>query len=105
MVQNEQMTQKVRRGQPHEGMRNHYITFALSLILTALAFFAVMNPNISAGFTYMFIVLLAMVQAVLQLLFWMHMKDRGHLYARLAFIIVALILLPIFIVAIFWIWW
>jgi|HigsolmetaAR203D_1030402.scaffolds.fasta_scaffold00393_24 cytochrome c oxidase subunit 4 len=105
MVQNETSSQKIKRAPVHEGMKNHYITFALSIVLTALAFFAVMNPNIPSGFVYFFIVILAAIQAVAQLLFWMHMKDRGHVYAQMAFIVAALVLLPIFITALFWIWW
>jgi len=105
MVHNETSSQKIKRAPVHEGMKNHYITFALSIILTALAFFAVMNSDLGSGFVYFFIVILAFVQAILQILFWMHMKDRGHLYAQVTFVVAALVLLPIMVTALFWIWW
>lgn len=96
---------QVKRGRVHEGPRNHVITFALSMVLTALAFFAVMNPNLSNTFKYSFIVILAAIQVILQLAFWMHMKDRGHFFARvfLAMGVIVGILLPI--TAIYWTWW
>lgn len=98
-------SQQIRRGRVHEGPRNHVIAFAMSVVLTALAFLAVMNPNLSSTFKYSFIVILAFIQVILQLAFWMHMKDRGHFFARvfLAMGVIVGLLLPI--TAIYWTWW
>jgi cytochrome c oxidase subunit IV len=64
----------------HEGPRNHMLAFALSLILTALAFIAVANFELEPWFVVAFISILALFQAVIQLAYWMHMKDRGHFF-------------------------
>ncbi|WP_274364396.1 cytochrome C oxidase subunit IV family protein [Paenibacillus thermotolerans] len=62
----------------HEGPRNHLLAFALSILLTAFAFIAVMNTEIEPWWVIVFILTLAIFQAVIQLAYWMHMKDRGH---------------------------
>lgn len=65
----------------HEGPRNHLLAFALSILLTAFAFVAVMNTEIEPWWVIVFITTLAIFQAVIQLAYWMHMKDRGHFFA------------------------
>lgn len=67
-----------KRKHRHEGPRNHLLTFALSILLTAFAFLAVVNFELEPWWVIVFIVTLAVFQAVIQLAFWMHMKDRGH---------------------------
>lgn len=88
----------------HEGPKNHYLAFALSIVLTLLAFIAVM-ANLGRTFTIIFIVFLAIVQVVFQLAFWMHMKDKGHLYPIIGISFGAFIALTGVAAAVYWIWW
>lgn len=97
--------QKIKRGKVHEGPRNHFITYAVSMVLTLLAFLAVYNVGISTTFVFIFIVMLAIVQAVFQLAYWMHMKDRGHLYAIIGISMGAVITIAAFVTALYWMWW
>lgn len=101
----ESANQKIKRGKVHEGPRNHFIAFAVSIVLTLLAFLAVYHTGLSRTFTYFFIIFLAIVQVIFQLAFWMHLKDRGHLYAKLGLAMGAVIALTVFAAAIYWMWW
>lgn len=89
----------------HEGPKNHYLSFVLSILLTMLAFAAVIYGGLDRAFVLWFIVILAIVQAVFQLVYWMHMKDRGHTYAILFMSMGAVIALTAFAAAVYWMWW
>jgi len=89
----------------HEGPKNHYITFILSILLTMFAFAAVIYGDLDRGFVLWFLSILAIVQAVFQLVYWMHMKDRGHAYAILYMVMGAIIALTAFAAAVYWMWW
>ncbi|MCC2684527.1 MAG: hypothetical protein K0R75_1426 [Paenibacillaceae bacterium] len=88
-----------------EGPRNHYISFALSIILTILAFAGVVYGGLDRGFVLAFIVILAIVQAVFQMVYWMHMKDRGHLYPIMFIVMGAVIAGIAVFTAVYWMWW
>src|SRR5690554_3760882 len=106
-MENNQATaeQKIRRGKIHEGPRNHFITFGVSIVLTLLAFLAVANVSLDRTFVMVFIVFLAIVQVIFQLAYWMHVKDRGHLYSIIALSMGAVIAIASFVTAIYWMWW
>ncbi|RKN61397.1 cytochrome C oxidase subunit IV family protein [Paenibacillus ginsengarvi] len=88
----------------HEGPKNHYLAFALSILLTVLAF-VVVYAEIGRTFTILFIVVLGIIQAVFQLAFWMHMKDRGHVYAITGIAFGFIIALTGVAAVVYWIWW
>lgn len=96
---------KVKRGPAHEGPRNHLITFAISIFLTFIAFMAVANPALGSGTVIFLLVSMAIVQAYVQLVFWMHLKDRGHFYPRLFFGVGGLVAFLSFLYATYWTWW
>lgn len=60
-----------------EEMRKQIITFALMIIFTMIAFFAVMM-GISSTFLIPLLLVLAVVQVGFQFYYFMHMKDKGH---------------------------
>lgn len=96
----------IKRASSHEGPRNHFLAFGLSLLLTLLAFIAIIYQDVlETWFLLSFIVLLAILQAVIQAVFWMHLKDRGHLQPRIFIAGGALIALTAVIMAIYWVWW
>lgn len=107
MQQNEEVVQrqKVKTGPAHEGSKNHLITFGVSIALTFLAFAAVANESLSSSFVVFLLCIMALVQALFQLFFWMHMKDKGHGYAKLFLFGGFLVAMFGFASALFWIWW
>jgi len=96
---------RVKRGRLHEGPKNHIVAFGISIFLTLLAFIAVANETLDDTFIKIFIVLLAVIQAATQLAFWMHMKDRGHVFQIIFLSVGAFVAFTAFIMAIYWVWW
>ncbi|WP_042356371.1 cytochrome c oxidase subunit IVB [Bacillus rubiinfantis] len=67
-----------RRKKNAEEMRYQIISFSLMLFLTFVAFAAVAAKGFTAAFIVPFILLLATVQVVFQLYYFMHMSHKGH---------------------------
>ncbi|OXM84918.1 cytochrome C oxidase subunit IV family protein [Paenibacillus rigui] len=99
--------QHTSSGERHrlEGPRNHYLSYIISILLTILAFAAVLYGGLDKSFLIIFLVGLGIVQAVFQLAFWMHMKDRGHLFPIIGLAFGAFIALTAVIMAVYWVWW
>jgi cytochrome c oxidase subunit IV len=66
-----------RRKKSAEEMQYQVISFMLMIFLTLVAFFAVAY-ELSSWFTVPFIILLAIVQVIFQLYYFMHMSHKGH---------------------------
>jgi cytochrome c oxidase subunit IV len=71
-------TLQYRRKKNAEEMKHQVITFAMMIFFTLLAFTAVGLNGISHWFIKPIIILLAVVQVVFQLYYFMHMKHKGH---------------------------
>ncbi|WP_099353569.1 cytochrome c oxidase subunit IVB [Fredinandcohnia onubensis] len=67
-----------RRRKSAEEMKHHVISFALMIFLTIIAFIAVGYGEFSPWFVVPFILLLAVIQVILQLYYFMHMNHKGH---------------------------
>ncbi|WP_026574755.1 cytochrome c oxidase subunit IVB [Bacillus sp. UNC438CL73TsuS30] len=67
-----------RRKKSAEEMRYQVISFALMIFLTLIAFAAVAVKGFTAWFIVPFIILLAVVQVIFQLYYFMHMSHKGH---------------------------
>lgn len=67
-----------RRKKNAEEMKHQVISFVLMIALTLIAFFAVGYDEFSHWFSVPFILLLAVVQVVFQLYYFMHMSHKGH---------------------------
>ncbi|WP_045515416.1 cytochrome c oxidase subunit IVB [Neobacillus niacini] len=67
-----------RRKKSAEEMRHQVVSFALMIFLTLIAFAAVAIKGFSAWFIVPFILLLAVVQVIFQLYYFMHMSHKGH---------------------------
>jgi cytochrome c oxidase subunit 4 len=67
-----------RRKKSAEEMKYQIVSFALMLFLTLIAFSAVAIKGFSAWFIVPFIILLAVVQVIFQLYYFMHMSHKGH---------------------------
>jgi cytochrome c oxidase subunit IV len=68
---------KYRRKKSAEEMQYQLISFMLMIFLTLVAFFAVAY-DLSSWFTIPFIFLLAIIQVIFQLYYFMHMSHKGH---------------------------
>ncbi|UOY93761.1 cytochrome c oxidase subunit IVB [Ectobacillus sp. JY-23] len=68
-----------RRKKNAEEMKHQIITFALMIFLTVVAFVAVAYPKtFTPLFAVPFILVLAVVQVIFQLYYFMHMSHKGH---------------------------
>ncbi|UQD51582.1 cytochrome c oxidase subunit IVB [Bacillus methanolicus] len=67
-----------RRKKSAEEMREQIISFTLMIFFTLIAFGAVAYGKFSGWFTIPFLILLAVVQVLFQLYYFMHMKEKGH---------------------------
>jgi len=88
-----------------EGPKNHYLTFMISILLTMLAFAAVIFGGMTKAFLLPFLIIMALVQAVFQLAYWMHMKDRGHAFPIIGLAFGFIIALTALAAAVYWVWW
>lgn len=59
-------------------MKHQIITFVLMIFFTALAFLAIASDLIPASFALPFILILAVVQVILQLYYFMHLNQKEH---------------------------
>jgi cytochrome c oxidase subunit IV len=91
--------------QKHESPMNHYLSYIMSILLTMLAFAVVIYGGLDRSFILIFIVSLALVQALIQLLFWMHAKERGHFMPLLFLGAGFFTALTAVISAVYWMWW
>lgn len=104
-------TAAVRRRHRHEGPRNHLLAFALSILLTAFSFLAVAyslvseETHVEPWFVVFFIITLAIFQAVIQLGYWMHMKDKGHSWPIVGISFGFIVALTCVASGVLWSWW
>ncbi|KYG35208.1 cytochrome o ubiquinol/quinol oxidase subunit IV [Alkalihalobacillus trypoxylicola] len=75
------MSEEEKR-QTKKEIKRQIVVFALMIFLTILAFAAVASDIIPHSFAVPFILILAAIQLALQLLFFMHMKDKDHGWAN-----------------------
>lgn len=67
-----------RRKKNTEEMKYQITSFSMMIFLTFISFAAVGIKGVTASFTVPFILLLAVVQVVFQLYYFMHMNKKGH---------------------------
>ncbi|ANE45552.1 cytochrome C oxidase subunit IV [Paenibacillus swuensis] len=94
-----------RRRRAHEGPRNHYIAFIFSLVLTLIAFAAVMAGEMNRKFVIAILLTMAALQVIMQLAYWMHMKDRGHLFPIIGLLFGGFVASSMVVMALYWAFW
>ncbi|MCM2674852.1 cytochrome C oxidase subunit IV family protein [Alkalicoccobacillus plakortidis] len=87
------MTNEEKRSHKAE-IKKQIVAFALMIFLTFLAFAAVATDFVPRTLAIPFILILAVVQLALQLLFFMHMKDKDHAWVNVFMITGIFITLP-----------
>ncbi|RSK26902.1 cytochrome c oxidase subunit IVB [Bacillus sp. HMF5848] len=77
--ENPKVDLQYRRKKNAEDMKKQVVSFVLMIFLTLIAFAAVGFEELSFGhFVVPFIVVLAAIQVVFQLYYFMHMSHKGH---------------------------
>lgn len=89
----------------HEGPKKHIVAYIFSILLTFIAFVVVMSGEINTDFVYIMLVVLAIIQVFVQMAFWMHMKDKGHTFAKIAIISGVIVVFTCVIMALYWTRW
>jgi cytochrome c oxidase subunit 4 len=84
--------------------RNYWLTFAVSIVLTVITFYIVAKLDTSGNFLIPFMIVLAIAQALFQLIFWMHMNEKGHLWPIIGIASGAFVALTAIIMALYWVW-
>ncbi|RAU92006.1 cytochrome C oxidase subunit IV family protein [Paenibacillus sp. YN15] len=84
--------------------RIHLFAFAASVLLTLLAFGAAIYGEMPADLLVPFLMLMAVIQLVIQLIDWMRLKNGGGLYSILSLIFGGVITLAAIGAAIYWVW-
>jgi cytochrome c oxidase subunit 4 len=82
----------------HDGAKVHIVAFFLSIVLTLLAFIAVAYEAVPRKFVVPFIIMLGIVQAAFQFYVWMHAKDRGHEFPKIAVYGGVVVIIPVVLV-------
>ncbi|MCZ8523236.1 MULTISPECIES: cytochrome C oxidase subunit IV family protein [Paenibacillus] len=88
-----------------EGPRNHYLSYLISIILTMISFAVVLYGGLDRSFIIFFIVGIGVVQVIFQLAYWMHMKERGHMFPIAGLAFGAFVALSAVAAAVYWVWW
>ncbi|MBB4840237.1 cytochrome o ubiquinol oxidase operon protein cyoD [Sphingomonas kyeonggiensis] len=81
---------------PHGSMRDYVIGFVLSVILTAIPFYLVMERPFSNGVTAAAIMAFAMVQIVVHMVYFLHLKPKaegGWTMTALLFTIIVVVIM------------
>jgi cytochrome o ubiquinol oxidase operon protein cyoD len=63
---------------PHASMRDYLVGFVLSVILTAIPFWLVMERPLSTGATAAIIMILAAAQIVVHMVYFLHMTPKAE---------------------------
>lgn len=95
-----------KRASKHEGPQKHIVAFIFSIILTLIAFAAVGSAGeVNSTFIVILLLVMAILQVVIQMAYWMHMKDKGHMLPILFMFVGAFIALTCVVMAVYWVWW
>ncbi|MFD3261469.1 cytochrome C oxidase subunit IV family protein [Paenibacillus lentus] len=95
----------VKHRHRHEGPQKHVVAFIFSIVLTAIAFATVAAGGVNTAFTVILLLAMAVLQVLVQLGYWMHLKDKGHMIPIIfmagGFFVAGLCI----IAALYWMWW
>ncbi|CAM4422288.1 cytochrome C oxidase subunit IV family protein [Paenibacillus tarimensis] len=105
MADNHATASEPKRRHRVEGPKKHVISFIFSLVLTAIAFALVMSGEMNTMFIYIMLIAMAIGQVFIQMAFWMHMKDRGHMYSIVGIISGVFVVFTMVVMALYWVWW
>ncbi len=93
-----------KRGRAHASVKGHIVSFIISIVLTALAFIAIIFEPEATGFVFPYIIGLAIVQAIVQLFVWMHLSEKGHIFPIIGMIMGVTVMITAVVTALYWLW-
>ncbi|WP_438347802.1 cytochrome C oxidase subunit IV family protein [Paenibacillus sp. FA6] len=106
MTVDEQIKHKVVNRRPrHEGPQKHIVVFIFSIVLTLIAFATVAAGGVNKAFTITLLLVMAILQVFVQMGYWMHLKDKGHLLPIVFMLGGFFVAGTAVITAVFWMWW
>ncbi|MCE5168593.1 cytochrome C oxidase subunit IV family protein [Paenibacillus profundus] len=95
-----------KRRHRHEGKQKHIIAFIFSIVLTLIAFVTVASVGeVNPTFTVILLLVMAVLQVVIQMSYWMHMKDKGHVLPIVFMIGGVIIAFTAIVMSVYWVWW
>jgi cytochrome o ubiquinol oxidase operon protein cyoD len=94
-----------RAGEAHGSAKAYNIGFALSVILTVIPFALVMHPVLPRATTLLLAVAFAVVQVVVQLVYFLHMSRSSEGGWNLVSFVFTLVILFIIVALSVWIIW
>lgn len=97
--------QAVKHRHRQEGPQKHIMVFVLSAVLTLIAFAAVAAGGVNTAFAVILLLVMAVIQVFVQLGYWMHLKDKGHMMPILFMLFGFFVVGTCIITALYWIWW
>ncbi|MDR0271442.1 cytochrome C oxidase subunit IV family protein [Paenibacillus sp.] len=95
----------VKHSRRHEGPQKHIIVFIFSIVLTAIAFAAVAAGGVNTAFAVSLLLVMAVIQVMVQMGYWMHLKDRDHMMPILFMIGGFFVASTAIVMGLFWVWW
>ncbi|CAM3104730.1 cytochrome C oxidase subunit IV family protein [Paenibacillus sediminis] len=95
----------IKHGHRHEGPYKHVVAFIFSIVLTLIAFAAVAAGGVNTTFTVIILLVMAVLQVLVQLGYWMHMKDKGHFIPILFLVGGFFVAFTCVVMALSWVWW
>ncbi|REK71721.1 cytochrome o ubiquinol oxidase subunit IV [Paenibacillus paeoniae] len=87
----------------HGSMKSYVIGFLLSIVLTIIPLVAVMNDMFSKQVTTVIILIMAILQFAVQLLFFMHIRDEKKPRYNLISLIFGLVIMLTIVAGSIWI--
>jgi len=104
-AQDQSDQQPVKHRHRAEGPSKHVVVFIFSIILTLIALAAAAAGGVNTPFTIIIMVVMAILRFLVQLGYWMHLKDKGHLMPILFMAFGFFVAFTCIIMALFWVWW
>ncbi|MFX3634659.1 MAG: cytochrome o ubiquinol oxidase subunit IV [Candidatus Pristimantibacillus sp.] len=87
----------------HASIKSYVIGFVLSIILTILPLVVVMNDMMNRTATITFILVMAVLQFVVQLFFFMHIREDGKPRYNVMALVFGLVILLTIVIGSIWI--
>lgn len=88
---------------PHASLRDYAIGFMLSVILTAIPFWLVMAQPLAAGPTVAIILVLAVIQIVVHMVYFLHMSPTAEGGWSLTSLVFTIIVVGIMLAGSIWV--
>ncbi len=104
-VDEQEKHQLVNQRHRHEGPQKHIVAFIFSIVLTLIAFAAVAAGGINPAFTIIILLVMAVLQVFVQMGYWMHLKDKGHMIPIIFMLGGFFVAGTAIVTALSWMWW